>query len=216
MKTDRQLKMEVEAELDWDPAVTSTDIGVEVVDRVVTLSGHPPSFAEKLAAEKAVHRVAGVKAVVVEMQVRLPQKDERTDEDIANAVHAILHWTVGLPDDSVKVQVEKGWITLRGTVDWAYQSHVAARAVSHMRGVRGVINRIEVRGKIASDDIGEKIAQAMQRHAEREVKHIGIHVKDGMVTLTGKVGSYAERAVARGAAWSAPGVHAVVDDLVVE
>ncbi|SEK10877.1 BON domain-containing protein [Paraburkholderia diazotrophica] len=216
MKTDRQLKNEVEAELDWDPAVTSTDIGVEVTDHVVTLSGHPPSFAEKLAAEKAAHRVAGVKAVVVEMQVHLPQKDERTDEEIANAVHAILHWTVGLPEDSVKVQVEKGWITLRGTVDWAYQSHVAARAVSHMRGVRGVLNRIEVRGKIASEDIGEKIAQAMQRHAEREVKHIGIHVKDGMVTLTGKVGSYAERAVARGAAWSAPGVLAVVDDLVVE
>jgi len=216
MKTDRQLKREVEEELEWDPAVTATDIGVEVTDRVVTLSGHPPSLAEKLAAEKAAHRVAGVKAVVVDMQVRLPQKDERTDEDVANAVHAILHWTVGLPDDSVKVQVEKGWVTLTGAVDWAYQSHVAARTVSHMRGVRGVANRIEVRGNVASEDIGAKIAQAMQRHAEREVKHISIDVKDGTVTLTGKVGSYAERAVARGAAWSAPGVRAVVDDLVVE
>ena len=216
MKTDGQLKKEVEEELEWDPAVTATDIGVEVADRIVTLSGHPPSLAEKLAAEKAAHRVAGVKAVVVDMQVRLPQKDERTDEDVANAVHAILHWTVGLPDDSVKVQVEKGWVTLTGAVDWAYQSHVAARTVSHMRGVRGVANRIEVRGDIASEDIGAKIAQAMQRHAEREVKHISIEVKDGTVTLTGKVGSYAERAVARGAAWSAPGVRAVVDDLVVE
>jgi osmotically-inducible protein OsmY len=216
MKTDRQLKREVEEELEWDPAVTETDIGVEVTDRIVTLSGHPPSLAEKLAAEKAAHRVAGVKAVVVDMQVRLPQKDERTDEDVANAVHAILHWTVGLPDDSVKVQVEKGWVTLTGAVDWAYQSHVAARTVNHMRGVRGVANRIEVRGNVASEDIGAKIAQAMQRHAEREVKHISIEVKDGTVTLTGKVGSYAERAVARGAAWSAPGVRAVVDDLVVE
>ena len=216
MKTDGQLKKEVEEELEWDPAVTATDIGVEVADRIVTLSGHPPSLAEKLAAEKAAHRVAGVKAVVVDMQVRLPQKDERTDEDVANAVHAILHWTVGLPDDSVKVQVEKGWVTLTGAVDWAYQSHVAARTVSHMRGVRGVANRIEVRGDIASEDIGAKIAQAMQRHAEREVRHIRIEVKDGTVTLTGKVGSYAERAVARGAAWSAPGVRAVVDDLVVE
>jgi osmotically-inducible protein OsmY len=216
MKTDGQLKKEVEEELEWDPAVTATDIGVEVADRIVTLSGHPPSLAEKLAAEKAAHRVAGVKAVVVDMQVRLPQKDERTDEDVANAVHAILHWTVGLPDDSVKVQVEKGWVTLTGAVDWAYQSHVAARTVSQMRGVRGVANRIEVRGDIASEDIGAKIAQAMQRHAEREVRHIRIEVKDGTVTLTGKVGSYAERAVARGAAWSAPGVRAVVDDLVVE
>ncbi|MBP0590844.1 BON domain-containing protein [Paraburkholderia sp. LEh10] len=216
MKSDRQLKKEVEEELEWDRAVTATDIGVEVADRVVTLSGHPPSFAEKLAAEKAAHRVAGVKAVVVEMQVRLPQKDERTDEDIAGAVHAILHWTVSLPDDSVKVRVEKGWVTLTGAVDWAYQSHIAARAVSQMRGVRGVANRIEVRGDIASEDISGKIAQAMQRHAEREVKHIRVDVKDGTVTLTGKVGSYAERAVARGAAWSAPGVRALVDDLVVE
>jgi osmotically-inducible protein OsmY len=216
MKTDRQLQKEVEEELEWDPAVTATDIGVEVTDRVVTLSGHPPSYAEKLAAEKAAHRVAGVKGVVVEMQVRLPQKEERTDEEVANAVHAILHWTVGLPDDSVKVQVEKGFVTLAGAVDWAYQSHVAARAVGHMRGVRGVANHIEVRGNIASQDIGTKIAQAMQRHAEREVKHISIDVKEGTVTLTGKVGSYAERAVARGAAWSAPGVRAVVDDLVVE
>lgn len=216
MKSDRQLKKEVEEELEWDPAVTATDIGVEVTDRVVTLSGHPPSYAEKLAAEKAAHRVAGVRAVVVEMEVRLPQKDERTDEDIGRAVHDIVHWTVGLPDDSVKVQVEKGWVTLTGVVDWAYQAHVVARAIGHMRGVRGVHNRIEVRGKVGSEDIASKIAQAMQRHAEREVRHIGIDVKDGTVTLTGKVGSYAERAVARGAAWSAPGVRAVVDDIVVE
>ncbi|OUL93226.1 BON domain-containing protein, partial [Paraburkholderia hospita] len=119
MKSDRQLKKDVEEELEWDPAVTATDIGVEVTDRVVTLSGHPPSYAEKLAAEKAAHRVAGVRAVVVEMQVRLPQRDERTDEDIGSAVHDIVHWTVGLPDDSVKVQVEKGWVTLTGVVDWA-------------------------------------------------------------------------------------------------
>ena len=105
---------------------------------------------------------------------------------------------------------------MTGLVDWAYQTHVVVRAIGHMRGVRGVHNRIEVRGEVASEDIASQIAQAMQRHAEREVRHVGIEVKDGTVTLTGKVGSYAERAVARGAAWSAPGVRAVVDDLVVE
>ncbi|WP_233853688.1 BON domain-containing protein [Paraburkholderia sp. HD33-4] len=216
MKTDRQLKREVEEELIWDPAVTATDIGVEVTNRVVTLSGHPPSFAEKLAAEKAAQRVAGVKAVVVEMQVRLPKHHEHSDEEVANAVHAILHWSVAVPDDSVKVQVEKGWVTLTGSVDWAYQRHIVARAVGQMRGLRGMTNEIEVRSKAVSEDIVEKIGEAMQRHAQREVKHIGIQVKDGTVTLTGKVGSYAERAVARGVAWSAPGVCAVVDDLVVE
>jgi osmotically-inducible protein OsmY len=112
--------------------------------------------------------------------------------------------------------VEKGWVTLTGAVDWAYQRHIVARAVAHMRGVRGLTNSIEVRRKVAPDEIGKKIGAAMRRHAEREVSHIGIDIKDGTVTLTGKVGSYAERALARGVAWSAPGVCAVVDDLVVE
>ncbi|WP_233837760.1 BON domain-containing protein [Paraburkholderia sp. ZP32-5] len=216
MKTDWQLKKDIEAELEWDPAVTATDIGVEVTNGIVTLSGHPPSYAEKLAAEKAAQRVAGVKAVAVDMQVRLPKHDEYSDEDVASAVHAILHWSVAVSDESVKVQVEKGWVTLTGAVDWAWQRHVVARAVSHMRGVRGVTNGIEVRRKVAPDEIGKKIGEALRRHAEREVKHIGIDVKDGTVTLSGKVGSYAERALARGVAWSAPGVCAVVDDLVVE
>jgi hyperosmotically inducible protein len=216
MKTDAQLKQEVQDELEWDPAVKATDIGVEVSDRIVTLSGHPSSYAEKVAAEKAAHRVAGVKAVVVEMHVRLPGEDVRTDEDIANAVRSVLRWTVGLREDDVKVQVEKGWVTLSGEVEWAYQSHIANRAVSQMRGVTGVSNRIDVRGDVDSEDIGTNIAKAMQRHAERETKHIQIKVQDGTVTLTGKVGSYAERQVARGAAWSAPGVRAVIDNLVVE
>jgi osmotically-inducible protein OsmY len=216
MKSDRQLKQEVEDELEWDPAVTATDIGVEVSGRVVTLSGHPLSYAEKLAAEKAAHRVAGVKGVVVEMQVRLPQSDTRSDADIAEAVRSILHWTVCVPDDAVKVQVERGWVTLSGTVDWAYQSHVALRSISHMRGVLGVSNQIEVRGDVDGGDVASKIREAMQRHAQREANHIDIAVHDGTVTLTGKVDSYAERAVMRGAAWSAPGVRAVVDELRIE
>jgi hypothetical protein len=123
MKTDQQLQREVEEELAWDPAVNVTDIGVEVRERVVTLSGHPASYAEKLAAEKAAQRVAGVKAVVVEMNIRLPHGDIRTDEEIANAVRSMLKWTVGLPEASIQVQVEKGWVTLRGDVDRAFQRH---------------------------------------------------------------------------------------------
>lgn len=215
MKTDRQLQQEVEEELGWDPAVTATNIGVEVKERIVTLSGHPSSYAEKLAAEKAAQRVAGVKAVVVEMNVRLPNDDVRTDEDIANAVRSILKWTVGLPGSSVQVQVEKGWVTLHGEVNWAYQRHVATRTVSHMRGVTGVSNLIDVGGDVAAEGIGEKISKALQRHAEREANHIAVTADDGVVTLTGTVGSYAERSAARGAAWSAPGVHAVIDNLTV-
>lgn len=213
MKTDRQLKQEVEEELDYDPAVNAAGVGVEVKERVVTLSGHPSSYAEKIAAEKAAQRVAGVKAVVVEMAVRLPSDEVHTDEDTASAVRAMLRWTVGLSEEAVKVQVEKGWVTLRGEVANAHLSHLATRTVSHMRGVTGVSNLIEVTGGRAAQDIGEKIGRALQRHAEREAKHIQIDVRDGTVTLKGKVGSYAERSAARGAAWSAPGVHAVIDDL---
>lgn len=213
MKTDRQLKQEVEEELDYDPAVNAADIGVEVKERVVTLLGHPSSYAEKLAAEKAAQRVSGVKAVVVEMTVRLPSADVRTDEDTASAVRAMLRWTVGLSEEAVKVQVEKGWVTLSGEVPNAHLSHLATRTVSHMRGVTGVSNLISVAGGKTAHDIGEKIERALQRHAEREAKHIQIDVRDGTVTLKGKVGSYAERSAARGAAWSAPGVHAVIDDL---
>lgn len=216
MKTDKQLKQEVEEELEYDPAVDIADIGVEVNERIVTLSGHPTSYAEKLAAEQAAQRVSGVKAVVVEMEVRLSKSDTPTDEDTASAVRAMLRWMVGLSEEAVKVQVEKGWVTLRGNVTSAHLSHLAERTVGHMRGVAGVSNLIDVNAGKSQHDLAEKISRALQRHAEREAKHIDIKVRDGTVTLRGKVGSLAERAAARGAAWAAPGVHAVVDDLDVE
>ncbi len=215
MKTDRQLKQEVEEELDYDPAVNAAEIGVEVKERVVTLSGHPSSYAAKIAAEKAAQRVAGVKAVAVAMVVRLPGDEVRTDEDTASAVRAMLRWTVGLSEEAVKVQVENGWVTLRGEVASAHLRHLATRTVSHMRGVTGVSNLIEVTSGKAAQEIAEQIGRALQRHAQREAKHIEVEVRDGTVTLKGKVDSYAERSAARGAAWSAPGVHAVVDDLDV-
>jgi hyperosmotically inducible protein len=216
MKTDKQLKQEVEEELEYDPAVNIADIGVEVSERIVTLSGHPTSYGEKLAAEQAAQRVSGVKAVVVEMDVRLPQADTHTDEDTASAVRAMLRWMVGLSEEAVKVQVEKGWVTLRGNVASAHLSHLAERTVGHMRGVAGVSNLIDVNAAKSQQDLAEKISRALQRHAEREAKHIDIKVRDGTVTLRGKVGSLSERAAARGAAWAAPGVHTVIDDLDVE
>ncbi|TDV11705.1 BON domain-containing protein [Paraburkholderia caballeronis] len=216
MKTDLQLKHDVEEELEWEPAVNASNIGVEVTDRVVTLSGHPVSYAEKLAAERAAQRIDGVRAVVVEMAVRLPGHDVRTDEDIANVARSILHWTVGLTENAVHVQVENGHVTLTGEVEWNWQAEMAARSISQLRGVIDVVNRVVVQRTIEPETIGAQIRGAMQRHAAREAKHIGVTVREGTVTLTGTVHSHAERAVARGAAWSAPGVRAVVDDLVVE
>lgn len=215
MKTDMQLQEDVADELAWDPAVSSTDIAVDVKDQVVTLSGHPASYAQQLAAEKAAKRVAGVKSVVVNMDIRLPHGDVRSDEDIANAVRSILKWTVGVSDVNVQVEVDNGWVTLRGRLDHAYQRHLASRMINPMRGVTGLSNLIEVHPIPAGNDIGDSIRKALVRHVEREADHIGVSVRDGTVTLTGKVGSYAERSIVRGAAWGAPGVHAVNDDLTI-
>ncbi|TAM04421.1 MAG: BON domain-containing protein [Paraburkholderia sp.] len=216
MRSDIELKRDVEAELAWDKSINLAAIGVEVSNGVVTLSGHPPSFAAKLAAERAAGRVAGVRGLVVEMEVHLPGRDERSDEDIANTVRSILEWTVGVNNEDVQVQVEKGWVTLDGECDWGYQNHAAQHAISHLHGVKGVTDKIRFRGETSAEDIARGIRDAIQRHGEREAKHIGIEISDGTAILTGKVASHAERHLIRGAAKATPGVRSVVDLLEVE
>ncbi|NLP64596.1 BON domain-containing protein [Paraburkholderia sacchari] len=216
MKTDIELKRDVEAEFAWDKSINLAEIGVEVSNGVVTLSGHPASFAQKIAAERAAGRVAGVRGIVVEMEVRLPRHDARSDEDIANTVRSILEWTVGLNNQNVQVQVEKGWVTLLGDCDWGYQSHAALSAIARMRGVTGVTDKIRIRGVASAEDIASGIRDAIQRHGDREAKHIGIEIDDGTAILTGKVASHAERRLVCGAAKATPGVRAIVDLLQVE
>ncbi|CAN7592875.1 BON domain-containing protein [Trinickia sp. LjRoot230] len=217
MKTDEQLKREVEEELHYDCAINTANLGVEVKDGIVTLLGSLASYVEKIATEKAAQRVAGVRAVVVKLEVRPPSNDMLPDEETANMVRSALRWTAGLSQDAVKVQVEKGWVTLRGEVPSAHLAHRATRVVRRLRGVTGVSNLIDVVGvHAAADDIASEIGRALERHAAREAKHIHIQVRDGTVTLSGKVGSYAQRSAARGAAWSATGVRAVVDELDIE
>ncbi|WP_029050260.1 BON domain-containing protein [Cupriavidus sp. amp6] len=211
MKTDLQLKKEVTEELDWDPAIDAAAIGVEVRKGVVTLSGHLPSYAEKLAAEHAAEKVSGVRAVVVNLDVR--PMGEFSDEAIGSAARGALQWHVHLPADAVKLRVEKGHVTLTGEVEWGYQRTLAERTVSQLRGVTGVTNQIRIQVRPAPANVVERIEAALRRHAEREAKHISVAMRDGTVTLSGRVDSRAERLAAVGAAWSAPGVGAVVDDL---
>jgi len=213
MKSDMQLKQEVIDELNWDPSVDAVAIGVEVNDGVVTLSGHLPSLPCKLAAERAAERIAGVKAVAVNLEVR--PAGAQSDEAIGAAAHDALRWHVHLPDDAVRVRVEKGWVTLTGRVDWSYQRDLAERVVSHLRGVSGVTDLVLLKDRVAPPDIVQRIEAAMRRHAEREARHIDVAIEHGAVTLTGEVGSLAERKAAVGAAWSAPGVTSVVDHLRV-
>jgi osmotically-inducible protein OsmY len=215
MKTDLQLKKDVEQELEWDPAISAAGIGVEVRNRIVTLAGHLGSYAEKLAARKAAQKVAGVKGVVIELDVRLPGKDQRNDEDIAEAARAVLQWTAGLGEQAVKVTVESGTVTLSGDLDWGYQMKAAENAVAPLRGVVLVVNQMRVRGGPEQSDVKDRIVDALKRHTQDEANHISVTVLDGTVTLQGRVNSFPDKALACDAAWSAPGVHAVVDRLSV-
>ncbi len=211
MKNDSQLQQEVMAELKWEAAVHATQIGVEVKDGIVTLAGDVGSFAEKWDAEQAAQRVHGVRAVAVEMTVRLPESGQRTDADIAQSARNILDWTSSLPADAVKIRVESGWITLSGDVEWQYQREAAADRVRHLLGVTGVSNQIAIHPALSPGVIKADIEAAMKRRATSDARTIGVEVKGADVTLTGSVHSSAERDLATQAAWGSAGVRNVLD-----
>jgi osmotically-inducible protein OsmY len=215
MKPDSQLKQEVEDELMSSPAVDANGIGVAVVDGIVTLSGHVPDYATKVAAEKCALRIGGVVAVVIGIDVKRRESEQRTDEDVALSARAVLDWIAGLEDQAIKIKVEKGWVTLSGEVEDGYRSRIAEKNIVHMRGVTGVTNDIRIRGSASPLDIEHNIRKAIQRHTERELKHVGVEVDDGKVTLSGRLSSAIERSVVTGAARSTRGVKAVVDRLVI-
>ena len=215
MKTDAHIKADVTEELAWDPAVNATGIGVAVRDGVVTLTGHLDSYAEKHAVERAVHRVAGVRGIAVELDVKLAAEHKRSDSDIAQAAATALQLNSLVPDEKIQVQVENGRVTLTGEVDWSYQLASAEQCVRPLAGVRGLSNRITIKSRASSKDVGAQITAALTRQAAREAKHITVEVEGSVVTLWGKVHSLAERDAAVGAAFSARGVSRVVDKLDV-
>jgi len=216
MKTDSQLKTDILEELTWDPAIDATDVGVIVKDGVVTLTGHLASHAEKCAAERAALRVSGVRAIAVELDVKLPSEHTRSDTDIAIAAQHALNWNVAVPNDGIQVKVEHGNLTLTGEVEWEYQRRAAKRAVRDLIGVVGIMDQIKIKPSISPHQVQMNIEGALKRQAEREAKHMRILVDGSRVTLQGRVHSWAEREAANGAAWSAPGVTSVINELVLE
>lgn len=211
---DKTLRLDIIDELDFEPSIESSGIAVAVVDGVVTLTGHVNSYAEKLAAERTVSRVKGVKAIAMELEVRLASSPKTSDEEIAKRCLDILKWNVWT-SETMKVKVEHGWVTLSGSVDWAYQRQAAERAVNRLSGVRGVSNLIAIKPVLNSSHIREKIEKAFLRNAELEADRITVRADQGKVTLEGQVKTWHERQIAEQAAWAAPGVTSVEDRIRV-
>ncbi len=215
MKTEFQIQKDVIDALQYEPSIDASEIGVACKDGITTLTGTVHSYTEKEAAAAVVERVAGVKAVVDEMKVELPQMHERTDQDIARAAVLALEWNVQVPHTRIRVRVEGGVVTLEGDVEYRYQQTAAQDAVRDLIGVKAVINLINVKPVATPLQVKVKIENALRRAAELDAQRIRVEVRHDRVILRGTVRSWAERSEAERAAWAAPGVREVEDDLAV-
>jgi osmotically-inducible protein OsmY len=212
MKTDLQLKQDIEEELLWDPKVNAAQIGVSVDKGAVSLLGSVDTYAEKWAAEDATKRVFGVRTVAQDLTVKILAEHKRSDSDIAAAVQSALKWDVFVPK-TVTAKVQSGWVTLEGQVPWNYQRDAAERSVRYLAGVVGVSNSVTLKPQTSAGEVKEKIKAALQRQATADANSIHIDTSGGKVTLTGHASSWQSIEDAANAAWAAPGVTDVLDQV---
>jgi osmotically-inducible protein OsmY len=215
MRSDSDIRRDVEDELRWDPDIDATDIAVNVNSGVVTLAGFVRSYMQKYQAETDAKRVAGVVAVANDIEVRLPSIDETPDPDIARDSIARIKSELPYSWEKIRVVVKHGWLTLEGEVEWHYQKERAEEAVRRVRGVKVITNSIEVKPRVAPMEIRRKIEEALRRAAEIDASHITVEANGGEVILRGTVRSWAERQEAERSAWGAPGVTKVDNRIIV-
>jgi len=215
MKNDAQLQTEVLDELQWEPNVDATQIGVTVKDGIVTLTGQVPFYAEKFEAERAAKRIYGVRAVANDIEVKIPGPHQRTDSEIAAAALNALKWNAAVPEEKIQVTVRDSWITLEGILEGQHQKEAADQSVRKLIGARGVTNLIVIKPKTSAADIKSKIEAAFRRSAEVDSQGIKVETDNGTVILKGKLHSLTEREEAERAAWAAPGVARVDNQIMV-
>lgn len=212
--TDKQLRNEILAELEFEPEVHPERIGVSVEDGVVALAGHVDSCSQKLAAERVVKRVYSARAIVNDLEVRLPSRDQMPDTDLAQAVIRTIDGLTQLPPYAIRVTVRDGHVTLEGAVEWQYQRDIAVSTVQHLRGVRGVLNHIALAESAAPEELSRDVIASLRRSADQP-DDINVEYSDGKVVLRGSVSCLRERDEAERTAWRARGVFEVDNRLTV-
>jgi osmotically-inducible protein OsmY len=215
MRSDSDIKRDVEDEIRWTPNIDPTDIAVAVKNGVVTLTGFVRGYGQKYDAEKAAKRVAGVVGLANDLEVRLPGVDERPDPDIARDAVAAIKGQLPFSSEHIKVTVKNGWVTLEGEVEWHYQQESAEKAVRRLKGVKGVSNLIELKPPVAPAEVKRKIEEAFRRSAEIDANRVKVEASNSTITLKGTVRSWAERREAERAAWAAPGVTKVLNQIEI-
>jgi osmotically-inducible protein OsmY len=213
--SDSALRQDVIDELEFDPALDASGIGVAVENGVVTLTGHVASYAQKLAAERAAARVEGVKGIAEELQVRSLHGPSTDDDEIVRRAIEAMRWSTIVPEGQVLVKAEKGWVTLTGTLEWEYQRAGAGAAIANIPGITGIANLIDLKPRVSSTEVKTNIDNALRRRAGIDHRAITVKVGGNRVTLDGTVRSWTERSLAEQAAWSSAGVTVVDNRLLV-
>ncbi|MBS1532249.1 MAG: BON domain-containing protein [Bacteroidetes bacterium] len=215
MKTDLDIQKDVMAELKWEPMLNSAELGVAVKNGVVTLTGTVSNYSKKFAAENATWRVKGVKAVAEELEVKLGDGDRLTDVEVADSVISTLRWNTSIPDEQIRIKVTNGWVYLSGEVDWHFQKEAVINALRELKGIRGISNEISVKPRVQATVVKENIRKALERKADLEANNVRVETIGNRVVLKGRARSWNERNTIAHAAWSAPGVASVDDEIVI-